>query len=360
MNAIEFLAGTVAELPKNRSEPYPEFMNRLFEDYRKEITRISPTGSLEYAILRQLPKIEMLSHALMEIIELAVAGNRSQAYTRLEEAIDGIKYHLSMLMTKGDKSALINPMYRFRLGASNPITKGDLFHIPFQLRHIVKPMRYSVEGHPSLYLGGSTNVCWRELGKPNQESISVARFQAVQGTGLTILNFGFRPRTMAAFVQNDPELFKGCSDQAIMILGYIVCWPLIASCSVKVPDPKSTERPEYLVPQLLLEWVTKTHDYHGIRYFSTHYSEYPDDPKTYMNYVFPARKITESGYCTELCGFFELTEPVSWEVAKNTTSHEIVWPRYRTRGLIDPELEIEFGRVEDGLLGLQTGPLITK
>ena len=92
--------------------------------------------------------------------------------------------------------------------------------------------------------------------------------------------------------------------------------------------------------------------YHGIRYFSTHYSEYPDNPKTYMNYVFPPRTILPSGHCPELCGYFELTEPVTWEYAKSL--RDIGFPRLRyTRHEVPIDsLENEFGRAEDGLFTL--------
>jgi hypothetical protein len=114
-----------------------------------------------------------------------------------------------------------------------------------------------------------------------------------------------------------------------------------------VPD-----RPEYLVPQLVLEWITRTHQFHGVRYFSTHYTEYPDDPKTYMNYVLPARTTPDVGYCSELCDLFELTDPVSWAAAKVAQVAGARRPRYKTHGAFDASLEGEFGRAEDGLLNM--------
>ena len=99
------------------------------------------------------------------------------------------------------------------------------------------------------------------------------------------------------------------------------------------------------------------HCHHGIRYFSTHYSEYPDDPKTYMNYVFPARTNPTAGYCTDLCELFELTDPVSWPQAKAAPAAGVKRPRYKTREILDDALEAEFGRAEDGLLSLPVGPL---
>jgi hypothetical protein len=356
MDAVEFLAGAVADLPKTRSENYPEFMDRLFDEYQAEVRRVSSTHSLEAAIRRQLSKIEPLSDALREVIALVVGDDREAAYSQLDAALSAMRSHLSMLMPPGDMSRLLDPMYRFRTNPPNPCFKGDAFHIPFEARDKVKPMRYSVAGLPSLYLGGSTHVCQRELGQ-DLSTVAVSRFHAVQGKGLKVLNFGFRPRVLAGYVKGMPHLFEGDTNETVMVLGNVACWPLIAACSVRVPDRGVPDRPEYLVPQLVLEWITKTHDYHGIRYFSTHYSEYPDNPKTYMNYVFPSRSSAASGYCADLCAFFELTDPVSWAEAKAAHPAGVDRPRYRTRTILDDALEAEFGRAEDGLIGLPVGSL---
>jgi hypothetical protein len=359
MDAVEFLAGTVADLPKTRSETYQSLMDRLFCEYQAEIRRISTTHSLEAAICRQVSKIEPLSDALREVIALLVADDRDAAYSRLDAALSAMRAHLSMLMPRGDTSRLLDPMYRFRTDPPNPCSKGDVFHIPFEYRNKVKPMRYSVAGLPSLYLGGSTHVCQRELGQ-DLNTIAVSRFHAVQDSGLRVMNFGFRPRMLGSYVKGMPHLFEGDTDETMMILGNVACWPLIAACSVRVPDRNAPDRPEYLVPQLVLEWVANTHDFHGIRYFSTHYSEYPENPKTYMNYVFPSRSIAASGYCADLCRFFELTDPISWAEAKAANSARVGRPLYKMRGVLDADLEAEFGRAEDGLLGLPVGSLTPK
>lgn len=106
------------------------------------------------------------------------------------------------------------------------------------------------------------------------------------------------------------------------------------------------------MPQLVLEWITKTRQFHGIRFFSTHYREYMDHPKTYMNYVFPASAIAPTDYCKTLMGLFELTEPKTWAEAKALPVAGVSRPSYKIRDVIDAALEAEFGRAEDGLLGL--------
>ena len=47
-------------------------------------------------------------------------------------------------------------------------------------------------------------------------------------------------------------------------------WPLIASCSIQVNDYTDNFKPEYIIPQFLLQWARDNKEIDGIRYSSTH------------------------------------------------------------------------------------------
>jgi hypothetical protein len=352
MDAVDFLHCDASDLPKTRVGGYPAFVDRILDDYQARLRQVVPRNLIDRAVRNELQRVVPLCAAIRDVIALAVAGDRASAYGRLDAALNALGAHLRALMPSGDMSAFVNPLYRFRTAGKSPYFCGDLFHIPFYLRRIVQPMRYSVAGLPSLYLGGSTHVCWRELGEPNLSNVSVSRYEAIANTNLRVLNFGHRLPVLAAYVYDAPGEFLSLNSAVAFVVAQVACWPLIAACSVRVPDRNAADRPEYLVPQLVLEWITKNHQFHGIRYFSTHYEEYPDDPKTYMNYVFPARTTPPVGYCPDLCRLFKLTDPISWTVAKASPVSGARRPRYKTRKILDTALESEFGRAEDGLLGL--------
>lgn len=362
MDAIDFLNSDEGDLPKTRIGSYPNFLKEILDAYRFKLSRVSPITFVDKVVAAELKRVEENSAAVRDVISLCVRGKRSEAYSRLDNALHSLGAHLHALMPKADMSQFINPMYRFRSAGTSRFLPGDLFHIPFELRDKVKEMRYSVAKLPCLYLGGSTQVCWKELGEPDLASISVSRFQAAKNSNLRILNFGHRLPLFAAWIASQPNDFSGPEKSGpAIVAANVACWPWLAACSVRVPDRLATERPEYLAPQLVLEWITKTHEFDGIRYFSTHYSDYPDDPKTYMNYVFPAKSTSgTTGYCPELCSKFELTEPCSWAHAKAIISSGARRPRYKKRG--DPELalEAEFGGAEDGLLSLPVSKLCPK
>ena len=357
MDAVDLMNSDEADLPKTRMGEFGPYLENVFAGYLAMLCEVRPRTFLDNVVLKQLPRVTALAAALLEVVELCRNNKRHAAYDCLDAAIKPIAKHLSLLMPSGDMSLVLNPLYRLRNAGPKPYPRGGLFHIPFQSRRSVGETRYSVAGRPCLYLGGSTEVCWRELRRPNLSAVAVSRFHARPGTDLKVLNFGHRLPLLAAWVDKEPHKFLDFRSDAVKVVAHVTCWPLIAACSIRVPDQARPERPEYFVPQLMLEWIVRTRGFHGIRFFSTHYNEYPDDPKTYMNYVFPARTTQAVGYCPDLCGLFDLTEPVTWEQAKAAPPAGMKRPRYKTREALDDAMEAEYGRAENWLLGLPHGPL---
>jgi hypothetical protein len=354
MHHIDFLNDDLVDLPKTWTGDYVAFMDDLFCKYIRHVQAVDRRTPLGVVISTKLGAIQVACDALMRSLRAVLSGDRTTAYKELDVALTGLGPHFDALCPKGDMSTLVNPIYRFRSLGDKPFLRKDLFHIPFHLPHLIKEMRYSVAGLPCLYLGGSTHVCWRELGEPALNTIAVARYSAVPNSNLRVLNFGHRMPVLAAYTETEPNRFLAPNTEVAFIAAQVACWPLVAICSIRVPDRSRPERPEYAIPQLVLEWITRTRAFHGIRYFSTHYDEYIDNPKTYMNYVFPASAIAPRDYCTNLIGLFELTEPKTWDDAKAipVSLAGISRPIYKTREKIDVDLENEFGRIEDGLLNL--------
>jgi hypothetical protein len=96
---------------------------------------------------------------------------------------------------------------------------------------------------------------------------------------------------------------------------YFMTWPLIACCSVKVKNGEDTFKPEYIMPQLLLQWIRKKQEIDGVRYNSTHIDLNLTKSKgDFSNYVFPVKDNVESGHCTVLKKLFRMTEPLSWQL----------------------------------------------
>ncbi len=327
-----------------------EFAKTVVQEYVEGMRTVDRYRSLiDFVVWSRADLVEEVGDCVIEGIRAYLGGHPAAAFSAVERAFSILGPHIDLLKTPGDMSQFVNPMYRMRsIDPSHPFEKADLFHIPFELRHIVRPMRYSINGLPCLYLGGSTYVCWKELGEPDLESLSVSRFEAVPGTNLKVLNFGHRMPVLAAWIESRPDEFEGDGRGTAIIGAHVACWPVVALCSIRKLYPEAAFHPEYILPQLVLQWVTRSDEFHGIRYFSTHYTDYHDDPKTYMNYVFPARQVEPAGRCPSLTSLFRMTSPVPWgSCAEDAPS--VKRPRYKYEGELLAELEHSHGRVEDAL-----------
>ncbi len=100
-----------------------------------------------------------------------------------------------------------------------------------------------------------------------------------------------------------------------LLVSHIICWPLIAACSIVRKDSNSKFAPEYVIPQMLLQWVMEYEDDNGkidgIRYFSAKKTNYLGPIKSIVNYVFPAIKSPgDRDYSSMLAEKFEISAPI--------------------------------------------------
>src|SRR5208283_3256688 len=125
-------------------------------------------------------------------------------------------------------------------------------------------------------------------------------------------DFGFRPAVIAALLATHPQIRQSRIKSAKFTLAHAVCWPLIAACSVRVKYPDNPFIPEYVLSQLLLQWIRNESNFDGIRYFSSRISQYVDSPEPAANYVFPVRTKPPTGFCEGLSSKFVLSRPMAW------------------------------------------------
>lgn len=183
-----------------------------------------------------------------------------------------------------------------------------MFHIPLEKRYLVSTQRYSYPGLPCLYLGSSYEVCCEELNDWN-EDLSIAYIKQNSLIKMVILDLYF-------FEEYD---FDKISDEDIE--KFVRLWPLVAYCSFVYENSKDMKfRPDYIIPQLLLEYIIdKNADADikrvgekacGIKYHSVKKAFFKNKEKTpkvlYNNYVFPVMSNQSKGYCNVLKEQFEV------------------------------------------------------
>lgn len=198
--------------------------------------------------------------------------------------------------------------YRARKSTKTYVSKDEMFHIPLEKRHLVSTQRYSYPGLPCLYLGSSYEVCCDELNDWN-ENVRIAYIEKNSLNKLSILDLCF-------FKKFD---FDQISDEDVD--KFIRLWPLVACCSFVYENANDMKfRPDYIIPQLLLEYIIdKNADADikgfgekvcGIKYHSVKKSFFKNNDETsknmYNNYVFPVISGQPKGYCNVLKKMFEV------------------------------------------------------
>src|SRR5664279_3564677 len=107
-------------------------------------------------------------------------------------------------------------------------------------------------GFPCLYLGGSLELCTAELHVPGNQlrRTAIAEFAVRDGAQIRVLDFGFRPSTVAELalgrdVENAKATQRPNPGLEEFIVNYAACWPLIAACSIRVMHEREPFVPEY-------------------------------------------------------------------------------------------------------------------
>lgn len=324
---IDFFNSDELELPRRRGDTnFEDYLKKLFENHKKLIKDLPEIPEEEKCIgeceniargIKEGKDVsKKISDGILECLKEYFNGRVSDAYIKLKEMLDdnGVKRYLERIISidvdKNSNYAPFSDLYRVTVTDEDLSEKPlRLFHVPYNLREKIGTNRYSIPGFPCLYIGGSAELCWEELNSPDDNKLWLTKYNLIPKT-IRFLNFGYRPAIWAACINAGDHV-----DRTGLIIGHAVCWPLIAACSIIRKDPKSKFAPEYVIPQMLLQWIVDYQDGNGkidgIRYFSTKILDYSPEAKPNVNYVFPAIKSDgDKMYSTKLAGKFKITKPI--------------------------------------------------
>lgn len=160
--------------------------------------------------------------------------------------------------------------YRVRFAPNSAIEKdaNEMFHIPSQKRQLASNERFSLCGFPSLYLSTMQQLAWQECGYPPEYYCSEYQYlpsDDVQDDWKIIALCSpkeIRNRFLATYY-NDFDLWLSIVERCLKT------YPLILSCSFTNASGKAPFKQEYIIPQMLMQWVHRNKDkYNGISYFS--------------------------------------------------------------------------------------------
>lgn len=340
MKFHELIKNKIFALPKTqpKSLTFDKYVEKLLRDFLELVNQLDG-DYLEFdnglGIDPEFIKMtqETIVDGLINTIKEYYNGLPFIAYQKLNGTLRNNIKDLYAIIKQ--KEYLPNEdFYRIRNKEDNfPYTASEMFHIPFEMRGKVTTQRFSIPGFPSLYLGRTLYVCWEELNRPQIDSFQAVRLKNTE-------NIRFLDLTTPVITDhniNSGEVYR-----------YFMTWPLIACCSIKVKDYTDIFKPEYIIPQLLLQWVRDNDRLDGIRYKSTHI-----EPALYMqdgeltNLVLPVKGNKEKGHCDKLIDTFESTEVVSWQIHEFSVGGENFMFNSNELDYIDnklPKLELIKGR----------------
>lgn len=274
-------------------------------------------------------RLKRLSDSLVEIVKLYYKGELVEAGIKFFQLMDEDFKNVKLTKIIPDKSVF----YRARNYQGKEYSALDLFHIGFEFRHLISSSRYSAPGLPCLYLGDSTFVCWEEL---NRSSFSNLWYSKYENFGeLKILDL-IRPDELEALFHKEVRTKE---NELSQVLKYISTYPIYIASTIKVERREANFKPEYIIPQLLIQYVTNRDEIDGIRFPSSKV-EYSDlNEIKASNYAFPVRTIGAEGFCIELKSKFRVSDPTSYEIVS----------------LLDSGQSIMYSRIESGNSKLRLG-----
>jgi len=306
MRIIDFLNDNFFSLPKTQppKEDYKIFINKEFKHFLEKLENVDQFEDISFDIQsireRQNHLVKQLKLAIHEYYD----GKPAAALTELEKGLNSnIKNFEELLNVREFYSE--SDFYRVRIHKENfPLSPENFFHIPFELRGKIKTQRFSIPGFPSLYLSTSSYVCWEELNRPNLNDFQIVRLKNIYPLKVIDLS---------------PP--KGNGESAYNYYKYLMIWPLVFACSVRVRNYEDDFKPEYIIPQLLLQWVRKDYRIDGISYQTTHI-DFKNSlcEGEFLNLAIPVKENKTRGLCSELESKFLMTESISVQLNQCSTN----------------------------------------
>ena len=277
-------------------------------------------------------KVDDTIKAVRQIMVAFLRGNQGEALEKTYRLMQTMKFDQLMPGV---------PMYKCRENSKlYHYSKDEMFHIPFEKRHLVGNQRFSLAGIPCLYLGGSSYICWEELGRKDFSTSNYCGYSLKDSVNMFDM-------MLPASITNEHQIRR--------IL-------LILLCSLPATRDH-VFKPEYILPQSVLHSLIKR-SYHNhkpfcVRYYSSHllngdadYFEHnfkEDALPRYVNYVFPASNSQNKGYSNELRVLFNQTDTIS------PMRETLVDPSHLIdAGSHDAYLDSQFGLV-DSILDVKLG-----
>lgn len=279
------------EYQKQYNDDFPKVLDACLDEYLVILKNEIDTDLIFFATVANN------RHYMSRIVKSYLQGRHSTAYTQLKNVL---KSNNDLYVTEVVKD---EEYYRMRsFEKRRGLSRKDLFHIPMTKKRNIKTQRYSAPGYPCLYLGKSIYGCWEEMHRPNTESTMISCFKSQESFKVLDL----RIPTLHEFFDETEK--------------HLQLFPFIIACGIPVRNSQDVFKPEYIIPQLLIEWIidrnhSKEQPLLGIYYTSANRnSDFYILDHEWDNLAIPVQNaMSNEEFCPKLKELFYCTKPTCYE-----------------------------------------------
>ena len=321
-NFIESIKKTIFESSQDFQKQHSDEFKNVLRSCKLDYLTLLKTHGIDETTTEFLAA-KGIWEKVINAVSSSLSGRRSRAYTQLKNILNEV-FCVDLVYTQ----AKYEPLYRMRVcSLRKDIPRTEIFHIPFSMIRNIKTQRYSTPGYPCLYLAKSIYGSWEEMHRPSIESTLVSQFTSRKDFCLLDL----RIPTIEKFVE--------CESL------YIKYLPIIIACTIPVRNADDVFKPDYIIPQFVLEWSIEKgpeHKLMGIIYTSAFYNkEFFDLDYEWENIAMPVQKLSSKDkYCPVLASMFEVTKPTCYE-------YEVMLGNLRLYGPFDEFNEVHLNDKRD-------------
>lgn len=304
-------------IPKDyKSEYFPDFIAEQLDRYVKYFEKNQPTIFNEVPHLTEphnwatmMDSIKKLSQSIKESVDLYFNGDIFKATQIFNDSLNFILFKDFNPIYKVPQNTVF---YRSRRDEKRSFDKGEMFHVKFEDRNKISTNRYSIPGFPALYLGESTYVCWEESDRHRLRDLWFSRIENKEE--LQVIKI----QRFEDLLDEIEKMDKDDNNKLNHLCKYLIIYPLIIACTIKVKDQKNNFTPQYIIPQLLLQYIATYKEaderIDGIMYLSSQVDYSKISGVKCYNYVFPVKTSLKKGFCEQLSKTFHISEPTSLEI----------------------------------------------
>lgn len=272
-------------LPRRHEESFEKELRELFDTYQERLENVRNTHSfVKDSPYEKIPwdQVGRISEGILGALSSLHNGYPSEAYrifskmmtdlteiTPLPRVKDVIwpEYSIDKIKNRSIEkdvdsaetidAAMTEHFYRVRsVSKGNAYRRSEIFHTPANLRDKISTTRYSIAGYPSLYLADTLALSMQEMGTPYHSIASSFMFEepSDETSSILVIDLGVRPQDFSFSKGMSGDTLKRKLD-VYYTSRYVFWFPLLAACSFIRENPTSSFSDEYVIPQLLMQWL---------------------------------------------------------------------------------------------------------